>query len=66
MTSRHSWPLSQQHCLELAEAAVQVGEPTQAIAYDLVRQRQVRAGARLDTPEATEDLTWLTDGWFWG
>lgn len=48
--------LSHEQRLELRKSAEQVGEAAHPVAHGLVRQREVRAGARLDTGEAPEDV----------
>ena len=53
--SRSESPTNEQ-VLELREAVEQVGESAHAVAHLLVRQREVGAGAGLDTGEAAEDV----------
>lgn len=48
--------LSHEQRLELRKSAEQVGEAAHPVAHGLVRQREVGAGARLDTGEAPEDV----------
>jgi len=55
-TKHRRGSLSHEQRLELRKSAEQVGEAAHAVAHGLVRQREVRAGARLDTGEAPEDV----------
>lgn len=55
-TRHRSGSLSHEQRLELRKSAEHVGQATQAVTDGLVRQREVGAGARLDTGEAAEDV----------
>ena len=46
----------QKQCLGCREEAEQLGEAEHPVPHGLVRRREVRAGARLDTGEAAEDV----------